>query len=756
MKRLFLVLFIITIFINVFALMNVKNIVFEGNISFIENELKDVLSKYDITENSIVGEIDLKLAINALQNAYPYFSSISYDYSEENSELKFIFKTNPIVKEVKFKVLGDNLLDLTNIATKVYTEKNIPLNINEYKKGLDEIKKYYEENGYMYIEVLSNIKLGSDSITLESTSIDKKNMSNENTLIYIIKEYDLWDIELNGEIANLNKDELKKLFGFNFRSDWENKFFLFRSDVKDTYPKVEDLQKIFQTLQQLPYFSNETQISIKPINIENTPGGDLVIVLNGNLRKIIDSPSKINDVIINGNESIENFEIFGKLKQLNITKNSTITNLQLLNSIKELKDYYSNLGYPFVDINVSYENDILSYNITEYKVGDISITISPEQKTKDYLIKPSIKLKNGDVITAKNIQDTYYALSGTGFFEKVNVYPYNQNGDKIDFKIDIEEKNKPGKFIGGITYTIPEDAHWYMGFLGQLELQWANPFGYGQSFNISTNLNPLSNTYIFNGGYNIKNIFGSKFSIGTNLNYGLYDKNIGIPQENISNEATVSNKISFSISPNYNIDDFNNVNFNFSYSETQYNPSSYEIKKQISSGLGYTYSRLDYPFRPYNGLYNSIQLFGGFNALKNNEYYYGGFLENKIFKTYYKFTFANRFKTGYTNDPFNLYDFYLGGMYTLRGYEFSALKGNYMILNNTEIQYQVNKENVPVDIYAFLDIGNSNNDNLFNDYLWSYGFGLKITIPMIGPIRFEGVFDKDNKFKWAFGFGPMF
>ncbi|SHF13891.1 outer membrane protein insertion porin family [Marinitoga hydrogenitolerans DSM 16785] len=756
MKKVFLVIILIGLFINIFALMNVKNVVFEGNVSFVEQELKDVLSKYDIKDNSVVGEIDIKLAIEAIQKKYPYFSSISYNYSEEKNELKFIFKLNPIVRNVEFKILGDKLLDLSNIATKVYTEVEKPLNINEYKKGLEEIKKYYNENGYIYIEVFSNIKLNSEGLSLEATQVDSKKISGSNTLVYVIKEYDLWDVELNGEIKKLDKEELKKLFGFDFRKDWENKFFLFRPDVKDTYPKVEDIQKIFQSLQQLPYFSKNTQISIKPLNIEKTPGGDLVIVLDGELKKIIDKPVIINKVNIIGNNKVKNFEIIDKLRQDNISENASISNIDILNSIKGLKDYYNNLGYPFVDINVDYKSNVLTYSITEYKVGDVLVEFNPEQKTKNYLVKPAIKLKSDNVITTKDIQDTYYALSGTGFFEKVNIYPYSQKKDKIDFKVDITEKNKPGKFIGGLTYTVPENAPWYMGFLGQVELQWANPWGYGQSFNISSNINPLSETYIFNGGYGVKNLFGTKFSFNTKLSYGLYNENEGIPQENISGIATVSNKVSFSVSPNYNIDDFNNINMNFSYSETKYNPNTYPLNKQFSSGIGYTYSRLDYPFRPYNGMYNTLQLFGGFNTLNTSEYYYGGYLENKIFKTYYKFTFANRFKTGYVKDDFGLYDFYLGGMYTIRGYDFSIRTGNMMILNNTEIQYQINKENVPVDLYAFFDIGNSNNDNLMNNYLWSYGIGVKLTIPMIGPIRFEGVFDTNNKFKWTFGFGPVF
>ncbi|GAB6188455.1 outer membrane protein assembly factor [Marinitoga arctica] len=756
MKKKILFILMMVIFINIFALMNVKNIVFEGDVSFIKEDLKNVLLKYDIKNDSVIGEIDIKLAIDNMQKTYPYFSQINYEYSEKNGELKFVFKVNPIVNKIEFKVLGDNLLDLSKIATKVYSETGFPLNVNEYKKGIEEIKNYYNENGYVYVEVFSNIKLNSSGISLEATEISKKKKVDNNTLVYVIKEYDLWDIEFKDEINTLNKKELKKIFGFNFRKDWEEKFFLFRSDVKETYPKVEDIQNIFQKLQQLPYFSKDTKISINPIDVEKTPGGDLVIVLSGELRKIVDSPTKINKINIKGNESVKTFEIFGKLEKENISKNSTITNMDILNSIKSLKDYYNNLGYPFVDINVNYQSNDLIYEIKEYKVGNISISISPKQKTKEYLIKPSIKLKTGNIIKTKDIQDTYYALSGTGFFEKVNIYPYKQNEDKIDFKIDITEKNKPGKFIGGLTYSLPENAPWYMGFLGQLELQWANPFGYGQSFNVSTNINPLSKTYIFNGGYGIKNIYGTKFSFNTNFNYGLYNEDEGIPQENISGEATVSNKISFSINPNYSINDFNNININFSYSETKYNPDNYPIKKQINGGVGYTYSRLDFPFRPYNGLYNTIQLFGGINTLRSDEYYFGGYIENKIFKTTYKFTFANRFKTGYVKDDFDLYDFYLGGMYTIRGYDFSEKTGNIMILNNTEIQYQINKENVPVDLYAFLDVGNANDDNFVKDYIWSYGVGIKLTVPMLGPIRIEGVFDKDNKFKWTFGFGPVF
>lgn len=755
MKKKFIVIILLLMFINIFALMNVEKISFDGNISFIENNLREILSKYDIKDDSIVGEIDIKLAIESIQKKYPYFSSISYKYSEDKKELTFIFKTNPVIKDVKIKVIGDKLLDLTPISTDLYTEINKPLNINEYKDGLEKIKKYFNENGYMYIEVLSNIKMESDKLSLEATTVNNK-LYDKNTLVYIVKEYDLWDVELKDELKNLDKDEIKKVFGFNFRKDWENKFFLFRSDVKDTYPKVKDIQKIFQSLQQLPYFSKDTQISIKPINIDKTPGGDLVIVLSGKLRKIINNPSVIKKIVIEGNESLKNYEIVDKLKQSNISENSTITNIGILNSIKLLKDYYNNLGYPFVEINANYNAGILTYNIVEYKVGDVSIEIKPEQKTKDYLIKPGIKLIEGNVIRTKDIQDTYYALSGTGFFENVNVYPYSQKDNKLDFKIDITEKNKPGKFIGGITYTIPENAPWYMGFLGQLEFQWANPWGYGQSFNLLTNINPLSKTYIFNGGYGIKNILGTRFSLNTKFSYGSYDKNVGVAQENITGEATVSNKMSFSLSPNYSINDFNNINMNFSYSETKYNPNTYDVKKQISGGLGYTYSRLDYPFRPYNGFYSTIQGFGGLNTLKTSEYYYGGYLESKAFYTYYKFTFANRFKTGYVIDKNELYDFYLGGMYTIRGYDFSSLNGNMMILNNTEIQYQINKENVPVDLYAFFDIGNANNTDLLNGYLWSYGLGVKLTVPMLGPIRFEGVFDHQNKFKWTFGFGPVF
>ncbi|AEX86338.1 outer membrane protein/protective antigen OMA87 [Marinitoga piezophila KA3] len=753
-KSLLLILVFLIGALNVFALMNVKKVVYDGNVDFLKKDIEKVLSDYDIKDGSIVGDIDLKLAIESIQKKYPYFSYINYKYDEESGELTFTFKTNPVVKKVEFKVLGDKLLDLSKIATKVYTEKELPLNLNEYKKGLGEIQKYYNEQGYPYIEISSNIKISSDSLTLESTMIDKKE-TDKNTLVYVIKEYDLWDIELKDEISQLDKKELKKEFGFEFRKDWENKFFLFREDSKETYPSMEDMQKIFQKLRELPYFSEKTQITMNATNISKTPGGDLVLVIGGELKKIIEKPEKIKQIKIINNESLKTFELLEQLNKVGISNNATVDNITVLNGIKRLKEYYTNSGYPFVNINTSFENGELIIKILEYKVGNIDINVSPEKKTKDYLINSGIKLKTGKVITTKAIQDTYYALSGTGFFDKVNVYPYAQHEDKIDFKIDITEKNKPGKFVGGITYTMPENAPWYMGFFGQLELQWKNPLGYGQSYNITTNINPLSKTYLFNLGYGITKINNTPLSMKVNFNYGLYDENAGIPEENISGLATVTNKFSIGFSPSYSFNSFNNLNMNLSYSKTEYNSLIIDKKEEISGGLGYTYSRLDYPFRPYNGTYYTLQSFGGLNISNTEEYYYGGYTEFKEFYTLYKFTFADRLKAGYVKDDFNLYDFYIGGMYTVRGYNFSERKGNIMYLNNAEIQYQIQKEAVPVDAYIFFDIGNAG-DNLNYDPLWAYGAGIKITLPMIGPVRFEGVFDKENKFKWAFGFGPVF
>ncbi len=64
-----------------------------------------------------------------------------------------------------------------------------------------------------------------------------------------------------------------------------------------------------------------------------------------------------------------------------------------------------------------------------------------------------------------------------------------------------------------------EEDKWYKGFSGSLEVQWANPFGYGETFDLKTTMVPLSKQYVFEFDFDIIKLLGSNLNLGTNIKY---------------------------------------------------------------------------------------------------------------------------------------------------------------------------------------------------------------------------------------------
>jgi outer membrane protein insertion porin family len=96
-------------------------------------------------------------------------------------------------------------------------------------------------------------------------------------------------------------------------------------------------------------------------------------------------------------------------------------------------------------------------------------------------------------------------------------------------------------------------------------------------------------------------------------------------------------------------------------------------------------------------------------------------------------------------------------MTSVRTYDF-ANRGDTNLLFNTEIMYELAKSPVPIDIFTFFDYGNADDDftKLLNDPLYSFGAGIKLTVPFLGQIRFEYGWDKNLNSGFTFGFGQVF
>lgn len=747
MKKSILLVTLLTFVVISFSITKLNNIEFNKDISFTATEVNSILKDYDIEVGKYVGDVDIKLAIRQMGNL-GYFSSIDYNLDDNTGILKFLITYNPIIKNYSVEIKGDKLIKKDELMKSIDIPINKPLNVNNYKQSIQKINEVYNSKGYPYITVESNINISGDNLTLDEYKTKDKTYSPD-TLVFVVTEYSLWDLKLKDDFSSLNKEDLKKRLGFDFRKDWNSKFFLFRPSSEKTYPSNESMQKIVGNLREMPYFSENTTINFEQTDIKDNVGGELLLVIGGKMPQYIQGTKNLKDIEIKGNNYIEDFRIRDSIK--NISKNATIDNFDVLKAVDNINQLYKENGYLFTEINPEYNQETLTFNIKEKKIGKVDITKEATAKTQDYIINSFVSMKKDEPANSKYLRDTVRSFTGSGFYDDVQLYPTSMDGEYINFSLNPIESTKKGKFIGGINWTMPDTEPWYYGFSGYAEINTPNPFGYGQTFGINTEINPLNQVFKFGLSYDVIKLLKTETDLGINFDYK-YTPN-GLKNDTIA--ATVTNQVSFKLSPKYKISDFSYITNSFAYD--YYNTIDKGEIKQTSASLGYLYNKLDSPYRPYDGEYLYTNVFGATNLDDFSKNYYGANIEGKFFRSLYKFTSGSRLKLGYANDSSDLYRYLVGGMNSVRTYD-SPKVGDTMFLFNTEIMYELAKSPLPIDLFTFFDLGNAddNINNLFSDPLYSFGGGVKLTVPLLGQIRFEYGWDKNLKGSFEFGFGQVF
>ena len=747
MKKSLLFLTLLMFVVISFSITKLDTIEFNKDISFTATDVNSILKNYDIEEGKYVGEIDIKLAIKQM-GEIGFFSSIDFILNEEKGYLEFLITYNPIVEDYAIEIKGDELVKKEDLMKSLQFETGLPLNINTYKSTIQRINEIYSSKGYPYITVNSNINLSGDNLSFDEYKTEKTTYGTD-TLVFEITEFSLWDLKLSDEFSNLDKEDLKKRVNFNFRKDWSKKFFLFRASKEKTYPSNESMQTLIGTLREMPYFSEKTKINFEQIDIEDNIGGELLLVIGGQMPHYIEEEKILENIELSGNNFVESFRIRDSIKD--ISSQSTINNLDVLKALDKITQLYKENEYLFTEIQVDYSEPELIFNIKEKKIGNVEITKEATAKTQDYIMNSFVNMEKDDPANSKYLRNTVRAFTGSGFYEDVELYPTSMDEDYVNFALNPIESTKRGKFIGGINWTMPEELPWYYGFSGYAEVNTPNPFGYGQTFGINTEINPLNEVYKIGLSYDVIKLFKSDINLGVNFDYKYTPK--GISNDTIN--ATVTNQFSLDISPRYKISDFSYITNSLAYD--YFNTEEKGEIQQSSGSLGYLYNRLDSPYRPYDGEYFSSSVFGAASLDDFSNNYYGLNLEGKFFRSLYKFTSGTRLKLGYANDSSDLYRYLVGGMNTVRTYD-SPNVGDKMFLFNTEIMYEVSKSPVPVDLFTFFDMGNANDEmgNLLNDPIYSFGAGVKLTVPFLGQLRFEYGWDKDLIGGFEFGFGQVF
>lgn len=437
---------------------------------------------------------------------------------------------------------------------------------------------------------------------------------------------------------------------------------------------------------------------------------------------------------------------------------------------------YGDSGYvdarvtPQVTLNREAHTTSVTHQITEDEITYIrEVRITGNAITKDEVIRRNVMLKPGERFDGNLKAISERRLAQTDYFANppiLRLEGEDENDRFANVLVDVEE-GKTGDFNFGGAFNTEE------GFGGFGELRFRN-------FDI---LNPPS----FSGG---GQQFSSRFFIGTrraNIRVGLTDPeflgypfSLGVELFNERYQGSGASDITIetlggSLTIGKRLSTFNTMSLTLAFRDTEISdldtfvdPELRELEapgSTLSLTLGFNRNTTDSLRDPTRGADHSLSVetadFGldnSFVSLNHDSTWFYGL------RRWEKVSFSFRTREGIAF-PFGDKEFvplnerfFAGGSNTLRGYDFrdvgpkaetfriedgeviidtEPVGGELRLLNTVEAKYKLNDI---IRLYLFADSGAvffRPEDFNFEDFRFSVGVGVGITVPFLGPFRID-------------------
>ncbi len=419
---------------------------------------------------------------------------------------------------------------------------------------------------------------------------------------------------------------------------------------------------------------------------------------------------------------------------------------------ESIRAFYGNRGYirtsvrPVFDANAETGAVDIRYEVAEGSVGYINkVNITGNERTKDEVIRRELVIYPGDKYNRSRIRTSENRLRNLNYFEIVTASPEpTGEGDKYDLNVQLKEQST-GQFTAGVGFSSVESL------MGNIELSQGNfdwktwpPIGAGQKFKIRATVGTQVNN--FDISFVEPWFLDRKLSFGVDLYHresryfsDAYDqKNDGM---RLSLGKPLSHFMRGTLA--YTMEQFDVFDVQASASDTIRN----EEGKRLKSGLDFTWARdtRDRPFNPTRGNKTTITPYFAGGPLGAETDIYGAKIRSAQYWPLIGNMVFNLRGQIETVDHFGDSEFvpifdrlFLGGSYTLRGFEFRDVGpkdageptgGNSSAFATAELTYPLwNKIRGAV----FYDGGVVNRDSMdfdLSSYNDNWGIGLRLNLP---------------------------
>ncbi len=727
---------------------------------------------------------------------------VAEEITGDKIKLTYVVQGKLLLTDIKFS--GNKEFSNRKLLKKITTK--VGQQIDEYKLFSDaqEIQKSYQKSGYQKTTVKpvisSDESSGRASVTFEIIEAPKVRIQ---------------EIEFVGANAFPQK-KLRKVL--KTKRKWMFSWLTGSAVLKDEQFE-EDKAKLIEFYQNEGYIDFE----IKDVQFDYVTPTKLnirFIVSEGTRYKVGDIKFKGN-ALFPTNEIYKGIVVEGRTKKMEMTVGKIFTPKGLKNDVEAIQDFYGAKGY--IDTRVAAVKNAntttgtidLVYELVEGNKSFIEkIEIKGNDKTKDKVLRRELSVSPGEVYDMVRVKLSRERLEGLRYFEKVDTQSEETDvPNRKNLVIGVEEKNT-GNFTLGAGLSSVDSV---VGFVevSQENFDLFKPptfTGAGQKFRLRAqvgtqrqdyqltfiepwflgrklafgvdlyhrNLGYLSDLYdeTHTGGtLSLTKALGSEFLIGR-VAYTLESVDVNIDKNRHPDTTYSTNTITTGTNTVTTVTT-NKANI----SQDIYDEGGQRLVSKFGSSIAYDTRNSN--LLPERGQRTELsgEIAGGplggetdfYKVELKSAWYFPGFLPGHILEVVGQTGFVNHYGNGDRGrSRVPIFDrWFLGGLYSLRGYKYrevgpqdefgEPLGGDTYWFGSAEYSVPIIER---LRFAMFYDIGNVYADAFSFDpqgrgfYTDNWGVGLRINIPMLGPLRLDYGFplthDANLSDKGRFNFGVGF
>jgi outer membrane protein insertion porin family len=685
-----------------------------------------------------------------------FFEQVAAKLEHERGQDILVFQVveKPAIRRIKFEgnkeVKEDDIKEKLNINARFFLDRK------KIDAGIEEIRKYYQSEGYYGTTVDYNV----DPVQENQVDLTVTIHEGEKKRIRVV------DFEGNKQV---DSDDLRATVDTT-RYKWWSSWITGSGVVKQ-----EALDNDVRALGT--YYLNHGFVEVhvgQPI-VEEIPEGLRVVF------KIEEGEKYEFDKITASGDLVQN-SMSATLEGIESEPGQTFNLEQLRKDTFVISEKFTDIGYAFANVepatNVHREKRKVDINFVINKGNLVTvnrINITGNKKTKDNVIRRSLQLGEQELFSSSKIHRSQELLQRLGYFDEVTITPEPTDiADQVDLGVSVREGNT-GTFSLGAGISSGD------GFIFSSRISENNLFGTGNALALDVNTGTRRENFVIS--FTDPRVNDSRLSFGADLLstrhiFDDFDRNqaggsitFGYPLWFLGPEAVDDIRASLT----YELLKIKIDNVEFDAPQLIKDNEGSSISSSVTPQI--TRNTIDNPLDPTKGSKQQIsteiaglggdQEFWLFQAA--NSFYY------PIYKASFgNFVFSQRTRFGY-GETFNDEDFPLfkrffpGGINSVRGFDARQLGpkddqgneygGNKQLIGNFEIIYPL-IQSVGISGVVFYDIGNAFDDNESIDIgglRQAVGWGIRWKSPL-APIRIEFGYplDKepgDKSFVTNFSFG---